>query len=50
MVTKSLSPSWADANGANKAAVIEIMAKIAKGNVLVILIFALPCAGPGRRV
>jgi hypothetical protein len=49
IVTKALLPLWADANGANKAAVIKIMAKIANGKVLVFFIFLLPCAGPTRR-
>jgi len=42
MVTKPLLTLWADANGANRAAVIKVMAKIAKGKVLVFFIFLLP--------
>jgi hypothetical protein len=51
MVTKALSPLWADANGVNKAAVIKVRAKTAKGKVHAFFIFfLLLCVGPGRRV
>ena len=48
MVTKAILPLWADANGADKAVVIKVMAKIDNGKVQVLFIFLLPCAGPCR--